>query len=99
MSSLVHRSTPHPTPPSRVERVVIAGVKSEPSSVTLSIPQESPAGKKDEGGGDARMAATESQILGFKYDATRKLLTVRKPHALVAQDWDMTVSYAVSSAS
>lgn len=72
----------------RIERVVIAGVKSEPSSVTLVIlhQQEGSAG-----------GLAEPRSLGFVYDAARQLLTVRKPDAGVAQDFDMTIAYPVST--
>lgn len=75
---------------SRIERVVIAGVSAEPSSVTLQM-----AVPPSSGGGEAVSAAAVP--LEFTYDALAKALTVRKPDVCVVDDFDLRLSFAAAA--
>lgn len=74
----------------RIERVVIAGVGAEPSSVTLQM--ATPAAL---GGGEA--AAAAAVPLDFAYDAVVRVLTVRKPDVCVVDDFDLRLSFAAAA--
>ncbi|CAM9381579.1 unnamed protein product [Pylaiella littoralis] len=68
-------------PANTIERVVIAGVDTEPSSVTLQM-VEMPA------------AAEGVVPLDFTYDALARVVTVRKPDVCVVDDFDLRLSFA-----
>eukprot|EP00903_Cladosiphon_okamuranus_P006839 g6661.t2 len=79
-------------PANTIERVVIAGVGAEPSSVTLQM--ATPSALE---GGEAAAAAVAAVPLDFTYDAVARVLTVRKPDVCVVDDFDLRLSFATAA--
>lgn len=87
---------------SRIERVVIAGVDAEPSSVTLQmVTAPTPGGGGDETPAAAAAAAAVEEAavvpLDFTYDALARVVTVRKPDVCVVDDFDLRLSFAAAA--
>lgn len=70
---------------SRIERVVIAGVDSEPLSAMLQM-VDTPSS-----------AAVGAVPLDFTYDALTRVVIVRKPDVCVVDDFDLRLSFATSA--
>lgn len=78
--------------------MVIAGVGSEPSSVTLQmVVAAAPGGREAEAAAAVTTAAGAAVPLDFTYDALARVLTVRKPDVCVVDDFDLRFSFAAAA--
>ncbi|CAN0083952.1 unnamed protein product, partial [Scytosiphon promiscuus] len=80
-------------PANTIERVVIAGVASAPSSATLRMSGAAGGG----GGPDGDGEPAEAVSLGFTYDAAARVVTVRKPDVGVVENFDLTLAFGTEA--
>lgn len=79
--------------PNSVERVQIAGQKKEPRKVSITVAQHRPPAGLFHLPHERALEEGVSQELTFSLDVASQVLTIKKPMALVTDDWVITLEY------